>query len=62
MISCTEFIPAYSEGFKFLESIGGREEVEKFWSELSDRYLKDSLTKLVAEKDWKAATSTGRIR
>ncbi|HHU26954.1 MAG TPA: hypothetical protein GXZ56_10100 [Bacteroidales bacterium] len=50
MISCTEFIPAYSEGFKFLESIGGREEVEKFWSELSDRYLKDSLTKLVAEK------------
>lgn len=50
MISCTEFIPAYSEGFKFLEEIGGRQEVEKFWSELSDLYLKDSLSKLINEK------------
>lgn len=50
MISCTEFIPAYSEGFKFLEGIGGREEVEKFWSELSDLYLKDSLERLIAEE------------
>jgi len=50
MISCTEFIPAYSEGFKFLELMGGRKEVEKFWSELSQLYLKDSLEKLVAEK------------
>ena len=48
MISCTEFIPAYSEGFKFFEQMGGRKEVEKFWSELSDLYLKDSLTKLMA--------------
>lgn len=50
MISCTEFIPAYSEGFKFLEGIGGRGEVEKFWSELSDLYLKGSLEKLVEEQ------------
>ncbi len=50
MISCTEFIPAYSEGFKFIENIGGRNELEKFWSELSDIYLKDSLQKLMAEK------------
>ncbi|MGI6572662.1 MAG: hypothetical protein ACOX19_04420 [Fermentimonas sp.] len=50
MISCTEFIPAYSEGFKFLEQLGGKEEVEKFWSELSDLYLKDSLLKLIKEK------------
>lgn len=50
MISCTEFIPAYSEGFKFLEQLGGSEEVEKFWSELSDLYLKDSLQKLMIEK------------
>lgn len=49
MISCTEFIPAYSEGFKFLELIGGRDELEKFWAELSDLFLKDSLEKLVAE-------------
>jgi hypothetical protein len=50
MISCTEFIPAYSEGFKFLEQLGGREEVEKFWSELSDLYLKESLSRLITEK------------
>lgn len=55
MISCTEFIPAYSEGFKFLESIGGREEVEKFWSELSDLYLKNSLLKLITEKGLEGA-------
>ena len=50
MISCTEFIPAYSEGFKFIEAMGGRAELEKFWSQLSDLYLKDSLQKLIAEK------------
>ena len=30
MISCTEFIPAYSELFKFLEAKGGGEAVEEF--------------------------------
>ena len=50
MISCTEFIPAYSEGFKFFELIGGRKELEKFWSYLSDLYLKDTLNKLVEEE------------
>ena len=49
MISCTEFIPAYSEGFKFLEKAGGRIEVEKFWAKLSDLYLKNSLQKLITE-------------
>ena len=53
MISCTQFIPAYSEGFKFLETIGGREEVEKFWAELSHLYLHNSLEKLVAEEGLK---------
>ena len=53
MISCTEFIPAYSEGFKFLETIGGRTEVENFWAELSRLYLNDSLDKLVAEEGLK---------
>jgi len=47
MISCTDFIPAYSEGFKFLEMTGGRKEVEKFWSYLSEIYLKDTLGELV---------------
>ena len=50
MISCTEFIPAYSEGFKFFELLGGRKELQKFWSYLSDLYLKDTLSKLVAEE------------
>ena len=50
MISCTEFIPAYSEGFKFFEQVGGRKELEKFWSYLSDLYLKDTLSKMVAEE------------
>ncbi len=34
MISCTEFIPAYSELFKFLHERGGREAVVKFWESL----------------------------
>ncbi len=50
MISCTEFIPAYSEGFKFLELISGSDEPEKFWRWLSTIYLKDSLEKLMSEK------------
>jgi len=50
MISCTEFIPAYSEGFKFIEMTGGREELNKFWSYLSDLYLKDTLRKHINEE------------
>ena len=39
MISCAEFIPAYSELFKFLESRGGKESVVDFWNYLSDNFL-----------------------
>jgi len=39
MISCTEFIPAYSELFKFLEAKGGRKAVLDFWNYISDRFL-----------------------
>jgi len=49
MISCTEFIPAYSEGFKFLELKGGSGEPEKFWNWLSGFYLRDSLERLITE-------------
>ncbi len=49
MISCTEFIPAYSELFRFLEARGGRAAVVEFWHELSDRYLTD-LRDLVAAR------------
>ncbi|MCA1809143.1 MAG: hypothetical protein ABR497_00285 [Kiritimatiellia bacterium] len=48
MISCTEFIPAYSELFKYLEEQGGRPAVVKFWEHLSDRYL-DNLRELARE-------------
>ena len=34
MISCTEFIPAYSELFTFLDERYGRPEVERFWTYL----------------------------
>ncbi len=34
MISCTEFIPAYSELFTYLEDKHGREEVDRFWAYL----------------------------
>ncbi|MBN2852944.1 MAG: hypothetical protein JXQ23_09450 [Clostridia bacterium] len=50
MISCTQFIPAYSEGFKYLEKRGGKKEVYDFWAYLSDHYLKDSLQKQAVEK------------
>jgi hypothetical protein len=39
VISCTEFIPAYSEFFKFLEKRGGKKAVVDFWNFLSDTYL-----------------------
>ena len=32
MISCTEFIPSYSELFTFLEEKYGRSEVDRFWA------------------------------
>ena len=39
MISCTEFIPAYSELFKYLHQKGGKAAVVKFWEALSDSFL-----------------------
>jgi hypothetical protein len=39
VISCVDFIPAYSELFKFLEKKGGEKAVRDFWSFLSDSYL-----------------------
>ncbi|MDD8015406.1 MAG: hypothetical protein PHX45_06905 [Acidobacteriota bacterium] len=47
MISCKEFIPAYSELFKFLEKKGGKPAVLDFWNFLSDTYL-TNLRDLVA--------------
>jgi hypothetical protein len=48
MISCTEFIPAYSELFKFLERKGGKEAVVRYWERISEDGL-DMLRDLVEE-------------
>lgn len=49
MISCTEFILAYSELFKFIHQHYGREAVQRFWEGISDEFL-NNLRDLVAEK------------
>lgn len=41
MISCTEFIPLYSEFFKYLEAIGTEEAVHKYWKHISDNSIGD---------------------
>jgi hypothetical protein len=48
MISCTEFLPAYSELFKFLEQKGGKAVVVSFWEHLSDTFL-TNLRELAAQ-------------
>jgi len=48
MISCTEFIPAYSELFKYLEEKQGKAAVVDFWNYLSDIFL-TNLRDLVVE-------------
>ncbi|MBN2455848.1 MAG: hypothetical protein JXB29_04820 [Sedimentisphaerales bacterium] len=49
MISCTEFIPAYNELFKFLDKKGGKKAVVKFWENVSDACL-NNLRHLAAKK------------
>lgn len=49
MIPCTDFIPAYSELFAFLDEKGGRQAVVDFWNWLSDAYL-TNLRDLVREQ------------
>lgn len=41
MISCTEFIPFYSEFFKFLEKHGGSDAVTEYWHHISDSNIGD---------------------
>ena len=50
MISCTEFIPLYSELFRYLEELGGHEEVVRHWESISDSTISDSLGTQVAAK------------
>lgn len=48
MIPCTDFIPAYSELFKYLGDKGGPEAVVDFWNYLSDSFL-GNLRDIVSE-------------
>lgn len=48
MISCTEFIPAYSELFKFIEQKGGERAVLEYWEYISGNGL-DLLKDLVVK-------------
>ena len=41
MVSCTEFIPLYSEFFKYLEARDGEDAVMQYWCYLSDNNLGD---------------------
>jgi len=55
MISCTEFIPAYNELFRFLDELGGTPgpapgpALVRFWASRSDAFL-DHLRNLAIEK------------
>ena len=49
MISCTEFIPAYSELFKFIQAREGYEGVKKYWDNISDLYVWPRLGELVRQ-------------
>jgi hypothetical protein len=48
MISCRDFIPAYSELFKFLEKKGGKDAVHGYWCFLADNFL-NNLDDLVSK-------------
>ena len=48
MISCTEFIPAYSELFKYIEQKGGKEAVLEYWEHISQNGI-SQLKNLVLE-------------
>lgn len=50
MISCTDYIPAYSLLFEFIEQKSGHSGVVEYWNYISDHYVEPSLGTLVREK------------
>ena len=46
MLSCTEFIPAYNELFRFLHARGGPEAVEIYWRKLCEDYASEMQGKI----------------
>lgn len=49
MISCTEFIPLYSELFRFIHEKGGKEAVVRYWESIADNYVAPRLGEAVEE-------------
>ena len=49
MISCTDFIPAYNELFKYLDKRGGHGQAVDFWVYIRDNFL-GNLREVVKEK------------
>ena len=43
MISCTEFIPAYSELFKYIEEIDSYDAVKAYWHDISETGVRANL-------------------
>ena len=63
MISCTEFIPSYSELFTYLEDEHGRGEVDLFWNYLFQPDGKGiPLIGFIEREGIKAALATGKAR
>ena len=50
MVSCTEFIPLYSELFKFIEDKKDHDAVVRYWEYVDDNYVSRLLEPLVMEK------------
>lgn len=50
MLSCTEFIPLYSELFRYIEDKADYDAVVRYWRYISEEYVEPRLGKLAAEK------------
>ncbi len=50
MLSCTEFIPLYSELFKYIEEKADHDAVVRYWEHISKEYVEPRLGELAAEK------------
>ena len=51
MVSCTEFIPMYSELFKYIDRKGGgHDAVVRYWEWVGEKYLRFNLEPLLREK------------
>jgi hypothetical protein len=50
VLSCTEFIPLYSELFKYIEDKADHAAVVRYWQHISKEYVEPRLGELVKEK------------